>query len=71
MDGVSANIILKKEGWTQKVNESIHPVAKNAAYVVFLKTMNQKQLLNNINSTVQEMKKDGSYKKIISEFIKD
>lgn len=71
MDSVSANIILKKEGWLNQVNESTHPVAKNAAYIVFLKTMNQKELINKFNSTVQQMKEDGSYQKIISEFIKE
>ena len=71
MDSVSANIILKKEGWQKKVDESTNPVAKNAAYIVFLKTMDQKELINKFNDTVQQMKEDGSYQKIISEFIKD
>ena len=71
MDSVSAKVILEKNKWTQKVKEKTTPVATNAAYIVFLKSMKKVKVINHFNKVLSEIKKDGTYNKIISSFIKN
>jgi len=71
MDGISAKIILEKNNWAGKVKEETTPVARNAAYIVFLKSMKKSGVINKFNNALAKMRKDGSYDKIISSFVKE
>ena len=71
MDGVSAKMILEKNNWIGKVKEQTTPVARNAAYIAFHKTMKKTAVIESFNKALLQIKEEGSYDKIISNFVKE
>ena len=71
MDSVSAKMILEKNKWVTKVEEKATPVARNAAYIAFHKSTKKNDLIKKFNKALEEIKKEGSYNKIISNFINE
>ncbi len=71
MDGVSAKMILEKNKWVTKVKEKETPVARNAAYIAFHKSTKKADVIKKFNEALRAIKKEGSYNKIISNFIKE
>ncbi len=71
MDSVSAKMILEKKKWAARVKEKNTPVARNAAYIAFHKSMKKTNVIKRFNTALIQIKKEGSYNKIISNFVKE
>ena len=69
VDQLAASQIIQQKTMKDKVEKLEQPAAVNRAYIVFSKSINQKELLFRFNHALSEMKKDGSYEKIIKDFI--
>jgi polar amino acid transport system substrate-binding protein len=56
---------MKAEGQIEKLST---PLAVNDTFLVFAKSVNQKDLLDKFNQTLNAMKQDGTYNALVAEF---
>jgi polar amino acid transport system substrate-binding protein len=68
-DEIAASHIIRQEHLSDQVEKLEMPAAVNKAYLAFAKRLNKKDLLEKFNRTLEEMKKDGSYRRIVEHFI--
>jgi polar amino acid transport system substrate-binding protein len=68
-DQVAASRILHRENWSDRVESLSRPAAVNYAYLAFAKRLKKRDLLERFNKALAEMKKDGSYEKLIGNFM--
>lgn len=68
-DQIAASQIISKDNLTNQVEKLDKPAAINDAYLAFSKGLKKKGLLEKFNGTLEEMKKDGSYRKVVRDFI--
>jgi len=59
---------LKNNNLNDKVKKLVNPVYEGKVFLIFAKKANKKGLLIKFNQALAEMKKDGSYQKIIYDF---
>ncbi len=69
VDQLAASQIIRRKNLRDKVEKLEQPAAINKAYIVFSKSMKKKELLFRFNRALSEMKEDGSYEKIVKDFI--
>jgi polar amino acid transport system substrate-binding protein len=70
-DQVAASQIINKDNWTNQVEKLDKPAAVNDAYLAFAKSLRKKDLLERFNRALAEMKKDGSFRKLVRDFIEN
>ena len=68
-DQVAASQIIRHENLSDQVERLNKLAAVNKAYVVFVKSLKKQHVLEKFNQALEEMKKDGSYRKIIQDSI--
>jgi polar amino acid transport system substrate-binding protein len=68
-DQVAASQIIQQQQLEEQVEQLNHAAAANAAYIVFAKPLKQQSVLEQFNRALAEMKRDGSYGKIIHDFL--
>ena len=70
MDTLAASQIIEKEKLGSDVERLAKPATVNFAYLVIAKSQNKKKLLAEFNKTLAAMKTDGTYAKVVDDFIK-
>ena len=68
-DQVAASQIIRQENLSDQVERLDKLAAVDKAYVVFVKSLKKQHILEKFNQALEEMKKDGSYRKIIQDFV--
>jgi len=68
-DELSASMIIRNHDLANQVERLANPLAVTPAYVVFAKRTGRKNLIDKFNVVLTEMKKDGSYQKLVEKFI--
>lgn len=71
VDQVAAYQIIKQEKLEGQVEKLDRYAAVNKAYLVFAKQLKQRPVLNRFNKTLAEMKRDGTYQKIVLDYLPD
>jgi len=70
-DQVAAAQIIRQENWKDQVEALAQPVAANPAYLVFAKRLQKGEFLKKFDQALEDMKRDGSYQKIIRDYAGD
>lgn len=65
---IAADSIIKKMKYQDQIEKLSTPIAVNDTFLVFAKSLQQKDLLDKFNQTLSAMKQDGSYDALITEF---
>ncbi|MEJ2697860.1 MAG: transporter substrate-binding domain-containing protein [Candidatus Sulfobium sp.] len=68
-DEVAASQIMHKYNLRGQVVRLDKPAAVNEAYLAFAKRLKKKDLLERFNKVLTKMKQDGSYRKLVRDFI--
>ncbi|KJS00566.1 MAG: hypothetical protein VR65_12160 [Desulfobulbaceae bacterium BRH_c16a] len=66
---LAGEMIIQQLNLQNVVEPAEKPIALNDTYVVFAKSLNHSELLSTFNTTLADMKKDGSYDKVVADFI--
>lgn len=70
VDELAARKIISQQGFDGLVEQLDIPVSVNAGYLVFLKTLKQKSLLDEFNKAMKQLRSEGAYDVIIDSVIK-
>jgi polar amino acid transport system substrate-binding protein len=65
---LAADPIIQKMKYQDQIEKLPTPIAVNDTFLVFAKTIQQKDLLDKFNQTLKAMKQDGTYEALINEF---
>ncbi|HJP29649.1 MAG TPA: transporter substrate-binding domain-containing protein [Candidatus Latescibacteria bacterium] len=68
-DELSASQIIHQQHLVDLVERAAQPAATNKAYVVLAKKTNKKAVLEKFNRALGAMRKDGTYERLIGEFL--
>lgn len=63
--------IIRKDNLGNQVEKLDKPAADSEAYLAISKRLREKKLLERFNKILDGMKKDGSYRNIVGDFISD
>lgn len=69
VDQLAASQIIQEHAWDKQVHQLEKTAADNHAYLVFAKNLKKTALLERFNQALEEIKKDGSYQKLVRNFI--
>ena len=69
VDRIAGATIAWRNGWQNQVEEHPGFYAKNSIYLLISKKNFSPQFIKKINNTIKQMKKDGSYQKIIKNYM--
>ncbi len=65
----SAELIIAKNNLSDKVECLITPLATNSTYIAYSKKSDKRALIQRINRTINAMRRDGSYDKVLHDII--
>ncbi len=68
-DHVAASRVVRKENWSDRVEQLGQLAAVNKAYLAFAKSLKKETVLAAFNQALAEMKNDGSYEKLVRDFM--
>jgi polar amino acid transport system substrate-binding protein len=70
-DQVAASRIIQQKGWEDRVERLEQPAAVNPAHLAFSKRLEKGQVLEQFDRSLAEMRKDGSYERLVQDFAAD
>ncbi len=62
---ISAELAIRQQGCQGQVEALERPIAVNKTYIAFAKRLGKVELLERFNAALDEMRKDGSYERIV------
>jgi len=68
-DRFAASQIIRRENWGDQFEALENPVAVNPAYLAIAKHLEKRQVLDKFDQALTEMKKDGSFEKLVQGFV--